>query len=291
MVIGVDIGGTCVKIAALRDGQALWVGQSRHYARPSFDVLISAIREARSGPMDQVEAVGLCVPGLLDAREQRVKLSVNVPGIVGADLEQLLAQGLDQPAGRMRVVSDAVASAFDVHISRQLQGRLLVMALGTGVGAAVLDDGVPLRVDEDSPGHWGQVDVSIAGEEVIGPDGGVGGLEGYVGLSALRSRYGEDIETALAGLKGNEAPIRALARAIRIAHAIYRPMHVYLVGGIGIRLGHLLPALREQVQAGLTRIARPGWMLSTGDDAFHAARGAARLAAADLRSPGSPAAR
>ncbi|MBV9490447.1 MAG: MFS transporter, partial [Verrucomicrobia bacterium] len=60
------------------------------------------------------------------------------------------------------------------------------LALGTGVGAAVLDDGVPLRVDGDSPGHLGQIDVSLDDRAPIGPDGGAGSLEGYLGVPAIR---------------------------------------------------------------------------------------------------------
>ena len=32
--LGIDIGGTTVKAAALRDGAVLWTGQSGAYARP-----------------------------------------------------------------------------------------------------------------------------------------------------------------------------------------------------------------------------------------------------------------
>ena len=70
----------------------------------------------------------------------------------------------------------------------------------------------------------------------------------------------------------------ALARTIRICHAIYRPQHVCLAGGIGIRIGRLLPDLRTLVERDLTRLAREGWTLSVGDHDFHAAIGVAKLA-------------
>ena len=54
----------------------------------------------------------------------------------------------------------------------------------------VLDDGVPLFIEGASPGHLGQVDCSIEGDFVIGPDGGSGSLEGYIGVPALIKRYG-----------------------------------------------------------------------------------------------------
>ena len=72
--------------------------------------------------------------------------------------------------------------------------------------------------------------------------------------------------------------MRALARALRCAHALYRPQRIALLGGVGVRFGRHVPALRAMTADGLTVLARPGWTLETGDDDHHAARGAARLA-------------
>jgi predicted NBD/HSP70 family sugar kinase len=133
-------------------------------------------------------------------------------------------------------------------------------------------------VDDDSPGHFGQVDVSIEGHPVVGPDGGAGSLEGYLSAAALADRYGPEPSAWVSRITADDPPLRALARAVRIAHAIYRPHHVLLAGGIGVRLGHVVAQLRANVDRQLTSIARPGWTLATGDSDFHAAQGAARLA-------------
>jgi hypothetical protein len=140
------------------------------------------------------------------------------------------------------------------------------------------DGGKPLDVEGGTPGHLGQIDVSIAGHDVTGPDGGAGGLEGYLGVGALKRVYGPDFSKAIAGFTGTEPPMLALVRSIRIAHAIYRPNHICLCGGIGIRLKNLLPALKQRVDRHLTSVARPDYTFTTGDDDFHAARGAAMLA-------------
>ena len=160
---------------------------------------------------------------------------------------------------------------------KKLEGRVLVISIGTGIGAAVLDEGKPLHVDGASPGHIGQMDVIIEGHPAIGPDGGAGSLEGYMGGAALSKKYG-DAAAAIKAFKGFEPPLRALARAIRIAHAIYRPHHVVLAGGIGIRMAHLVEPLHSLVSTHLSSIARHNWTLTCGDSDFHAARGAARLA-------------
>jgi predicted NBD/HSP70 family sugar kinase len=278
MHVGIDIGGSSVKLAAIREGQVLWTGQSPSYARPTVDQLVRAIRMTAAGRVVRATGVGMCVPGLFDKSTRSVTLSVNIPGLVGIRLDGLLQAALGGELGTLRVIPDTVATAIDIWETRRLAGRLLLLALGTGIGAAVLDDGKPLCVDGDSPGHFGQLDVSIEGCPVVGPDGGAGSLEGYLGAPALVKQYGQDLTVALAKLNGDEPPFLALGRAIRIAHAIYRPDHVCLAGGIGIRLAHVLPRLRQIVEDRLTNIARPGWTLTTGESDFHAAIGAARAA-------------
>jgi len=278
--LGIDIGGTSVKLAAVDQGRVLWSGQSAPYTRPDTQQLIQAIRYAAAGRTASADGVGLCAPGLLDETKRAVALSVNVPGLNGINLDALIFAALGTGLGQVTVVLDSIATAYDIWSQRHLAGRMLSLAIGTGIGAAVLDDGKPLHVDGESPGHFGQLDVSIAGHDVVGPDGGAGSLEGYFGAPALIKRFGGNLDSVLPTLRGDEAPFHALARAIRIAHAIYRPHHVVLAGGIGIRLAHALPKLRQLIETHLTNIARPAWILSTGDSDFHAAVGAAKLAAA-----------
>ncbi|MDB5356809.1 MAG: glkA1 [Phycisphaerales bacterium] len=275
--LGIDIGGTSVKVAALRGGEILWT--ARHVYRTAGPAdLVGAVHAALAGHDTQFVTAGLCVPGLLDERWERVVYAVNVPELNGVRLDELVASAIGRRLP-VTVVNDSVAGGYDVYATQKLGGRLLVLALGTGVGAAVLDDGVPLDVENGSPGHIGHCDVSLEGEPAIGPDGGAGSLEAYIGASALRARYGPDAMSIASRIGPNDPPVRALARAVRICHAIYRPHHVVLAGGLGIRMGHVLPALREHIERNLTGLARPDWTLGIGSSDFHAASGAARLAA------------
>jgi predicted NBD/HSP70 family sugar kinase len=279
-LLGIDIGGTGCKLAALCGDAILWTVK-RGYRTPSVEDLVNAIRHGLGGREADFSAVGLCVPGILDDRRERVALSVNVPALMDIPLLELVSRALGHAPAALHVVNDSIASGYDIFATRKLAGRLLVLAIGTGVGAAVLDDGILLKVDDDSPGHVGQFDVSLEGTRVIGPDGGAGSLEGYIGAADLRQRYGSDPASKL---RHDHPPLRALARAIRICHAMYRPHHIVLAGGLGIRLGGVLGALRQRIEKDLTRVARPGWTLSCGDSDFHAACGAARWAAAHLAS-------
>ena len=284
--LGIDVGGSSVKLALIRDdGQTLWQTQSETYAQPTRAQLAAVLRAAIAGRFEAGGAVGICVPGTRDVVTRTVIQSVNLPALNGLQLDALVAESVGATPSRVETMTDANATGVDVYLTNHLTGRLCSLALGTGIGAAVIDaGGVPLFVDGESPGHIGQVDCSIEGEPVIGPDGGAGSLEGYLGAPAIVKRYGPDMAKNLANFSANDAPIKALARAIRICHALYCPHHVALTGGIGIRMGHLLPTIRQLVEQDLTRIARPGWTLTCGTDEFHAAKGAAKFAAARGRS-------
>ena len=270
--LGIDIGGSSIKAACVRDGTLLWTRQSQPYTHPGRADLIGALREMR----DQTPAaIGLCVPGLLDRARRMVTMSVNIPALANEPLDAMLIDAFGQPLPKTMLFTDAHASAYDIYSARRLTGRLLLLALGSGVGAAVYDEHGPVCVDDESAGHFGQMDVSVGNVPLIGPDGGAGSLEAYVSSAALRERYGED----WAGqLDAESSAVRALARAIRIGHAIYRPQHICLAGGVGLGFAPLLRPLRDLVARDLTRIARPEWSLTCGDHLYHAAAGAARLA-------------
>jgi glucokinase len=271
--LGIDVGGTAVKIAAVEGHRVLWTGKSTVYERPSTEQVVHALKEAAADRAGDAIMAGICVPGILNDDRSAVKLSVNIPGLMGIPLTDLVRQALADGVRLNVVSSDAVASAYDLQVTRNLKGRLFCLAIGTGIGAAVLDDGKPLKVHGDSPGHFGQMDVSIEGAPVIGPDGGAGGLEGYLGAAALAKKYGNEFYK-------NFEQIKALVRAIRIGHAIYCPDHVGMVGGIGIRLGHAIDDVYRMTNDHLTKIAKPGWTLAVGDHDHHAAVGAAKMALA-----------
>src|SRR3954466_15241888 len=94
--LGIDIGGTSVKLAAIDagTGRTRWTGQSTFYARPTTEQLVDAIRSTAADhlpPRERFDAAGLCVPGLYDSGRRMITLSVNVPGLMNIPLDDLIA--------------------------------------------------------------------------------------------------------------------------------------------------------------------------------------------------------
>ncbi|MCL4220235.1 MAG: ROK family protein [Phycisphaerales bacterium] len=281
--LGLDIGGTSIKAALVEQASIIGTARSQAYLRPDraqLEAGLTACCDALPGAR-AVQAVGLCLPGILAPDRSMVLRAVNIPGIEGVLLRELVAAVLGRQV-RVRVVNDAHASAFGYWKVHPSADRLLGLALGTGVGACVLDAGAWLGVTGGSSGHVGQIDVGPCGQDQpLGPDGGRNSLEGYLGVEALRERYGEHVDERLGTLAIDEPPMKALVRAVRICHAIYRPARVVLLGGVGIRLAPRLEAIRAAVATELTCVAQPGWTLEVGDSDHHAAAGAGWLAMQD----------
>ena len=276
--LGIDVGGTSVKAAALSDGVVSWTARSDSYHRPDFQQLAAAIAQATSRAGGAVDRIGLCVPGIPDASRQRITYAANMPALENVSLHELIQAAVGASAPAPVIVNDANATGFDIYSTRNPVGRLLVLAIGAGVGASVIDDGKPLFVENDSAGHVGQMDISIEGVPVIGPDGGAGGLEGYIGATALRTYYGGN---PAGKIRPGDPAFKAMVKLIRICHAFYRPQHIVLAGGLGIRLGPLLGELRKSIENQLTVLARKHWTFDVGNSDFHAAAGAARVSASD----------
>jgi predicted NBD/HSP70 family sugar kinase len=267
--VGIDIGGSSVKAALVLNGQVAATSTSDTYQSPTPARVHSAIQSALASlPLPANSAtlpLGLCIPGLLTPDRTRIERSVNLPALQGIPIADLL----DRPPTFL--ISDAVAAAADLQLGLSLPGRLFALALGTGVGAAVLDDAIPLRISGDGPGHFGQLDVSGGDPDApLGPDGGRGSLEAYCGAS----HWPQSISPADCATQ-----LRALAQALRIAHAIYRPQHIAILGGTALRIAPLRASLLHLVSTHLTGIARPVWQLHWASHAHHSAAGVARLAA------------
>lgn len=278
--VGIDIGGTAVKVLRMTASGAETLGVSGEYARPDRSTLRAAVRSALGVLGDQPsDAVGLCVPGRRAADSESVDLSINVPGLMGYAFRDLISDMFGRPVP-FTVLSDAEAATRDLAQRHPHARRVLGIAMGTGIGAALLEDGKVIRLGRGSVGHLGQIDLGAIGPGLVpvGPDGGRGSAEGYLGVGVLRSRFGVDLSGIHQGLGEDDPVVQAAARLIRVALAIYTPDVVAMVGGVSLALRPLAPVIERLVRAELTSVAPRGWSLVFGNCRHHAARGAAMAA-------------
>ncbi len=287
--LGIDIGGSSAKLAYI-DDRDTYTARSEPYASPDRVELarmirraVLALQECCSGELGASLVVGLCVPGRVHASGRCVERSVNLPCLEGWDFEQLLCDALGFRPQAHRVVSDIDAAGFELCQQDAIGVRHALLAIGTGVGLAVFEDRQPLRIGRRGIGHLGQIDIGrLEAHDLVAPDGASNTLECFVGLRALRARYGDLDDEAISGvvraMPMDDPFMRALVRGLRLIHAIYTPSTITIAGGIGLLLSDHADALRHDVSQGLTSLAFPDWTLQFGGSLYHAALGAARLA-------------
>jgi glucokinase len=163
-VIGVDLGGTKVAAAELRDDR---LGESHRQQTElsSSSALIDQIAAMVAGMRgDELHAVGVGVPSMVEFATGRIISSVNVP-LNDVPLRRVLSEKLGVP---VFVDNDATVAAFAEAHDEQLRmvARDLVMiTVGTGVGGGIVIDG---RIYRGATGAAGELGHTIVGMDLAG---------------------------------------------------------------------------------------------------------------------------
>jgi glucokinase len=271
LVAGVDVGGTKTSIVVTDDRDRILYEHVAPTDRSSVVGQIAGlVNDARRELEHDVAAVGVAIPGHVDADDGTVSMAVNL-GITHLPLGPMLQAELGVPTF---VEHDARAAAL--WLSEETAGgpahapaSFAFLAIGTGISAGLVLDGAMLRGDNSFAGEVGHV--------VADPDGAVCacGLRGCLETIAAGPAIGRQADEAIAagrstvlspnssaadvfraGSAGDEVAIEItdrvadhLARAIRSLALTLGVKRVVIGGGVAAAG----TALLEPIQA---RIAR-----------------------------------
>jgi glucokinase len=282
--LGIDIGGSSVKLALVNDGAEPWTLRGDPHEMPTVQTLSSSIASSfekllKQAQLDRgaVGSVGVSIAGPMD-NNGVLEMAANVPALAGVSMPNWIQDTLKLGIP-VTAATDANAAAACEHRRNPMPGRTLYLSLGTGVGGAVLDDGRPVIITRGTSGHFGHMDVS--GGEPDAPDtpgAGRGALEAYIGFRTLQAAgvpFESDDRFQHPAMK---RALAALARGIRVLLALYRPDHIVLMGGTVDLFSPALDQVKAMADDGLTKAAPATWTLTVGrSDNFAAAIGAATL--------------
>ena len=168
--LGIDVGGTSAKIGVVDgEGRVRWRATLPTGYSLAAAGLVSGLVEA-AGPLLQraraagldVRTAGLALPGMLLPDRSGVRNVTNLPGLNDAPLQAMLAESLKLTVA---LDNDACAAALGEYRYGAGQGaaRLLVVTVGTGVGAGMVVDGAVFRTSQGCLGDPGHV--------IVAPDG------------------------------------------------------------------------------------------------------------------------
>ncbi|PTQ57353.1 MAG: Glucokinase [Candidatus Carbobacillus altaicus] len=193
VVIGVDIGGT--KLSAARidaHGQVLLSTVVPTDARGGQAHILGRLYEAIDAVIDSdVQAIGIGTAGKIDVVSgQVVYASDNLPGWTGTQLKALVSTRYGLPVAIDNDVNAALLGERWLGAARRF-ASVVMLALGTGVGGAVLMRGALVRGHTWSAGEIGHMIFQAHGRPCN--CGLRGCLEQYVSGTALAVRYNERV--------------------------------------------------------------------------------------------------
>lgn len=206
--VGVDIGGTSVKIGIIdtTDGKVL---HSASYPTPhspsrQFSQSLAAlIRETIRGH-EVSSCIGVGVPGAMNEERTIVRNPPNFPGWKEEPLAAYLREALPEFSD---VIMDNDAKVATLAEARFGAGRgepyFLLITLGTGVGGGIWEENRIFRGSTGGAGEFGHISIDHDGE--LCGCGARGCIEAYIGrlyfIQRARRRYlDEHPQTLLASL-------------------------------------------------------------------------------------------
>ncbi len=309
--IGVDLGGTDIK-AGLLDGD---LGIVARLTRPTdadqgpdavINNIVGAIDELRGTPAavgegsdvprdssgtsgsdpfsvhagsdpvrarsQRITAVGLGTPGPLSPSRGIVYRSANLPGWCNLPLREIIAERTGLP---VVIDNDANFAAYGEYCVEPAVRNLVLLTLGTGVGAGTILDGRIFHGHHENASEWGHMIVHPEG--VPCNCGQRGCLEMYASARNVARRVADEIKAGAASSLGAHVragrPITApdvvaaakaqdsLARriwdeachalalaCINIQHAL-NPQRILLGGGMSSAGDFLLARIRSHYSA------------------------------------------
>lgn len=173
MLIGIDIGGSAIKMGAVRsDGSVLARRNRRYDPGERFEDLLAdllvACRSLEEDAREPARAIGVCSPGFIDpGTGVLADGGTNVPSLRGRPLAKLISASLGIPA---HFANDGIAAAtgeIRFGAGRDFR-RLAMLTLGTGVGGCIAIDGEIMVGRSGEPPELGAIVLCDQGERQAG---------------------------------------------------------------------------------------------------------------------------
>ena len=296
-VIGVDLGGTAIKLGLFSLDGDLLADHQRPTPQPATPGAVCMEIVEAIGVLDpdgRASVVGIGLPGPMDAEARIARVCINLPGWEEVPLAAWLEPRLNRRVtlandGNCALVGEAwkgAASGFD---------DVVLLTLGTGVGGGVMLSGALFTGHHGAAAEPGLITLFPEGPECN--SGNRGSLEQFASITGLQ-RLGADDPAALAAAasRGDQEALaiwdrygELLGTGISSLVYLFTPQLVLLGGGLAGASAHFLPAVRREVMSRVQAISREGLQIKACALGNGAGRlGAARLAVQRLLPSASP---
>ncbi len=213
--VGIDIGGTKVNIGLVRPNGSVVVHriisssgakQTKAFVDSICSELLSMLSSV-SVSLNQVQHIGIGIPGTADSRHGIVEYSCNLFG-ENVPLGDYFQHCLGRP---VFIVQDSWSAAWAEHLFGAGKGRrnMMCITIGTGIGCGVLLDGKILSGAMHTAGELGHTPIVWNGRTCS--CGRKGCLEAYASGTAIWTQAMERFPEKLKGLPQQTESVFELA--------------------------------------------------------------------------------
>ena len=192
LTIGVDLGGTQLRVAVLQGQQVLARRCEPTGEDPAPDRIIPRIYTAiqqmldeTNIALDQLAGLGMAIAGPLDSRSGVVFASPNLPGWNSVPLRAIFEQRYALP---VLIENDANVAALGEYMFGAGQGStdMVYLTISTGIGGGIIINGHLLTGTKGTAGELGHMTVDRHGERCN--CGNIGCLESIASGTAIARR-------------------------------------------------------------------------------------------------------
>jgi glucokinase len=174
VLIGVDVGSTTTSGGLVTpDGEVLLTlvtGTHRDGPGTALDTILGVVSHLLAQASDHgwpVEGIGIGLPGIVDIVSGTMRKGFHlVPELVGAPLVELIRARSGVPVFIDNDVNALGLGEWTWGLGREA-GSMVMLALGTGVGGAVILDGHLVRGKSGYGGELGHVSVKFDGRPCV----------------------------------------------------------------------------------------------------------------------------
>lgn len=274
-LLGIDIGGTAVKIGLVRESGEILVSETRSvnfdgYKTPILDTVVSLAQEILDQSPEKPVGIGVSATGQIDVHSGTViGVGANLGNWLGSAIGATLEEKFQLP---VTVINDANAAALGEQRFGRAKGmdNVLVLTIGTGVGGGIIENGRLIQGKRGIGGEIGHFSIRFDGEPC--PCGNRGCLERYASTGALVRRFtGTPALLEVLGVEPQavngkvifdhldhpavaaavEDWIHCLAAGVISLVHVFNPEIVLIGGGISREDANFIRPLREKILAGV----------------------------------------
>ena len=189
--IGVDVGGTNVKVALVdKSGSIVYSDTVPTRAEMGYEYTISNIIKAIQSLMkesktskDLIEGIGFGFPGQIDCDNGIVRLAPNIPGWIDIPIADIVSKEFGIPVKVDNDVRCAALAELNFGAGKGAK-NMICITVGTGIGSGLIINGKLVRGASNAAGELGHIKLQMQDGPICGC-GDTGCLEAFASGPAI----------------------------------------------------------------------------------------------------------